>query len=101
MSTKPNNQKKDVFAQIAAGQQVLRAKELIEPKPPQLPNVFLPTSPNNPKAAFKPKLKMNTAAQLERELERQRHKYAKFMQNLAPEIEDKRKRLSLKHFHRL
>lgn len=91
-------QTKDVFARIAAGRQVSRTKKLIEPEPPQLPNVFLPTTPDNSKAVFKPKPKINTAAQLDCELDRQRRKYAKFMLNLAPEIEGNRKRLSLKQF---
>ena len=98
MAAKQNTNKKDVFAQIAADHQVLRVKELSEPKPPQLPEVFLPTTPNNSKATFKPRPKMNTASKLQRELERQRHKYATFMQNIAPEIEDDRMRLPLKYF---
>lgn len=83
MGTVKNN-KKDIFAEIAVQRQSLQKQELVESLPPQLSRHFLPIGKSDPGAAFKPGPKLDTAAKLQRELERQRRIHTKFMKDLAP-----------------
>jgi len=99
MTDTPPNRKIDTFAEIAATRRTQFAKKLIEPKPPVLPRVFLPTRPHNRQAIFKPRPKIDTAAKLQRELERQRRNYARFMQAVAPKPKKTRIQLPLKQFY--
>lgn len=80
---------RDIFASIAAQRTTLYSGTLIEPQPPALPDITLPlTAATEP--VFVPRPKLNTSAKLRRELTRQRKAYAKYLQNLAPAIEQTR-----------
>ncbi|MCF7837905.1 MAG: beta galactosidase jelly roll domain-containing protein [Candidatus Marinimicrobia bacterium] len=82
MTTKARPQ--DLFAAIAAQGGEARRGLLIEPQPSALPDCFLPGEQSNPKAAFRPAAKLDTAAKLQHELKRQRRRLAPFLRNLAP-----------------
>ena len=77
----------DVFARIASQREADQRAILIEPQPPELPDVSLPARRNNPIAAFQPMPKLDTPAKLQRELARQRKRFAPFMRDLAPALE--------------
>lgn len=96
---------RDVFANIAAQQQMsepqprsVRGEALIEPQPPILPEHVLPLDHLDPQAVFRPLPKLDSAAKLQRELERQRRRYARFLRNLAPTTEATRLRVLLEEF---
>jgi hypothetical protein len=88
----------DLFAQIASHTAASVRGGLVEPQPPELQGRELPTAPSNPKAAFRPVTKLDTAEKLQRELERQRKQYAPFLRNLAPAAASSRITLPLETF---
>jgi len=90
---------KDRFAEIAVQAGNLGGNLLIQPEPPKLPERFLPVKKNNPKAAFRPRPKLDSVKKLQRELVKQQRKIARFMQDLAPKFESMRKTVMLKEFH--
>jgi len=90
------NAQPDVFAQIGSARLTHRSK-LTEPKPATLPEKPLPLDTTS-KAAFAPKPKMHTADQLDRELQRLREHYSKFMGNQAPPLQSCRTALTLTDF---
>lgn len=98
MKSKKNNQKRDIFAEIATGIKSLREEGLIEPVPPELPEVYLPRMRKDTRVAFSPKSKIDTMAKLRLELKRHRRRHARFMQNLAPQMKNTRIELPLKRF---
>lgn len=99
-------QHRDLFAEIAAQQKMAepqpksaRDEALVEPQPPELPKRILPLDHLDPQAIFRPAPKLDSAAKLQRELERQRRRYARFMRNLAPQPELTRLRIPLEAFN--
>ncbi|MBN1436426.1 MAG: hypothetical protein JW936_05075 [Sedimentisphaerales bacterium] len=90
----------DVFAQIAAETPSVEVRRavLVEPRPVDLPARRLASSKSNPRAAFKPPRKVDTAVKLDRELERMRKSHAKFEQDLAGKLAQKRTAIQLKDF---
>ncbi len=93
------NQADDLFARIALNREAQQRELLYEPQPPELPRTFLPAAHSNPSAAFRPLPKIDTARKLQRELERQRMRYARFMRNLAPPLEPTRTLVPLETFN--
>ena len=98
-------QHRDLFAEIAGQQKLaepqpksVRGEALIEPQPPELPERLLPLERLDPEAVFRPLPKLDSAAKLQRELERQRRRHARFLRNLAPEPERTRLTISLEEF---
>src|SRR5512141_3114728 len=92
------NQLDDPFARIASRRVDDQSHLLIEPQPPALPPVFLPTHRNNPRAAFKPPPKLDTPEKLRHELARQRKRFAPFLRVLAPELPTTREVIPLTTF---
>lgn len=88
----------DVFADIAAQKQNLRSEKLIEPTPETIPEFILPEVKHNPRAAFKPKPKIDTAEKLQGELKKQQRKYSRFMQVLTPKHKTTRSKKFLSQF---
>jgi len=88
----------DQFAEIGALEITARRGHLQEVKPPALPKTFLPAKRNNPRAAFKPAPKIDSADKLAAELARQRKRYAPFLKDLAPTLPSKRITRQLKNF---
>ena len=74
----------DLFARIAAQHTPEPQRGLIEPQPPELPRRFLPAERSNPKAAFRPLSKLDTAAKLRAALVGERKRVVPFLRNLAP-----------------
>ena len=93
---RPDN---DVFAQIAVRRLESRSKDLAEPKPLPVPKRQLPLLKTAKPQGFKPQRKMTTPAQLERQLERSRRQYAKYMKDLAPALSDHRISMPLDKFN--
>lgn len=91
-------EKKDIFAQIAAQRNVYRDSQLVEPQPPTLPHTSLVLDKLDPDAAFKPTQKMDSAKKLNRELIRYRRLYAKYLKDLAPPLESDRIQLPINEF---
>ncbi len=79
------SQNQDIFARIGA-QRATEQKGFIEPPPPKLPKKYLPAGKSNPRAAFRPLPKLDTANQLQAELAQRRNQYAPFLRNLAPAV---------------
>ncbi len=106
MPEKTKPQKADLFAQIAGRERratdpqpvSLRREELVQPLPPELPEVVLPSDASDPAAAFKPLPKLDTPAKLQRELARQRRLHEPFLRNLAPVPQPTRITLPLAEF---
>jgi hypothetical protein len=92
------NQIDDLFARIASQRVAEQDQLLQEPQPPELARHFLPATKSNPAAAFKPLDKLDTPRKLQRELARQRKRYAKFMRNLAPALASPRSVIALETF---
>jgi len=80
------DRKKDVFADIAAQKFAAQREQLVEPQPPKLPMRNLPAGKSNPQAQFKPAEKLDTPVKLQRALEQERRRMARFMENLAPAV---------------
>ena len=89
---------RDEFAEIAAQRFRQRDAMLTVPQPPLLDEKQLPLDGLDPNALFRPLEKMETAEQLERELDRMRSRYAPFLQDLAPPVAETRVRLELTDF---
>ncbi len=89
----------DVFARIASQREAEQRAALVEPQPPALPDVTLPARRHNPAAAFKPLPKLDTPAKLQRELARQRKRFAPFMRDLAPTLESMRRVIPITEFN--
>ncbi len=101
MSLNRSNRKtqiNDVFSEIADKRAEYREQNLYVPQPPKLPNKNIDARGLDPKAVFKPAKKINDAAGLAKELQKQRKKYAKFMANLAPALKSKRQQICLDTF---
>lgn len=94
----PNKVKSDPFARIAAQRAEHRESALIEPGPQDLPDVVFSLDSLDPDAVFKPAPRLDTLAKLKVELARQRRLHAKYLRNLAPEPDQTRAKLHLKHF---
>ncbi|HEY3343076.1 MAG TPA: glycoside hydrolase family 2 TIM barrel-domain containing protein [Anaerolineae bacterium] len=92
------NQIDDLFARIATQRVAEQDQLLHEPQPPDLARIFLPAARSNPAAAFRPLDKIDTPRKLQRELERQRRHYARFLRNLAPAPETTRTLIPLDTF---
>jgi hypothetical protein len=90
--------KKDIFAEIATQRNEFRSKALVEPQPPKLGNKILESKKSDPKASFKPLVKMETKIQLEKELESERKRVKAFMDDLAPRLETCREAIPLTTF---
>ncbi len=97
MTEKQDKQKRDVFADIAAGGAAKRDHELAEHLPPVLSGKILPINPE-PSGSFKPMVKIEIAAQLNRELDKYRKKYHRYLKNLAPELPSTRISKKIKQF---
>ena len=87
----------DIFAQIGA-QRATEQQGLIEPQPPKLPKKYLPAGQSNPRAAFRPLPKLDTAEKLQAELARERKRHAPFLRNLAPALPSSRIVVPLEEF---
>lgn len=94
MSTK---EKTDVFAQIAAQRVAYRDASLKAPTPPQLPPRDLPFE-SSAERTFQPMEKIETAAALQAELERQRRAHEPFFRDLAPALPVTRQGFNLEEF---
>ncbi|HSV27003.1 MAG TPA: hypothetical protein VLH60_03840, partial [Sedimentisphaerales bacterium] len=82
-------QRRDIFAEIAAERQQFVNAGLVVPQPPVLPRRFL-SRRSDMRAAFKPRTRLDTPEKLRKELERFRKTHQKFLTDLAPEIESAR-----------
>jgi hypothetical protein len=76
----------DVFADIGTREIAARRGLLEEVRPPELPRKFLPAGKSDPRAAFKPAPRIDTAEKLQAELVRQRRRYAPFLKDHAPAL---------------
>jgi len=89
----------DIFAAIASGRADEAKRGLIQPKPAAGPNKTLPLSSKpGPSADFRPRRAMSTAAELARELARERKRFAPFLRELAPKPATCRDKTPLKTF---
>ncbi len=88
----------DVFARIASRREAEQRAALVEPQPPALPDVALPARRHNPAAIFRPLPKLDTPAKLQRELARQRRRFAPFLRDLAPALVSLRQTIPLTAF---
>jgi hypothetical protein len=86
------------FADIGTRDLAARRGRLEEIRPPRLPRKMLPGGTSNPRAAFKPRPKLDTPEKLEAELARQRRRYAPFLRDLAPGLPSLRDTLPLEDF---
>ena len=93
-----NNTLRDVFSGIAAERAEYRARNLVTPTPVKLPNKTIQADTLDASAVFKPLKKMSDAGQLQKELEKQRKRYAKFMADLAPKPASTRQQIALRQF---
>lgn|GEM_PF-165670 len=99
--TTPNNsnRKNDAFADIAAsGMRGAVGEGLIEPQPPSQPHRILTLAAGSREGAFEPMRRLSTSAELAEELERQRTRYAPYMERHAPELPSRRLRQELEAF---
>lgn len=87
-------QKPDRFAQIASQQASQRMDSLVVPGPLDLPERYLPLKIVNDSPAqeppFRPLSKITTPKQLQKELERFRRRYARYLRDVAPILGEKR-----------
>ncbi len=90
--------KKDYFAEIGNKIQNERFEQLEEKKPPILTEILLPLIKGNSNA-FTPKAEINTREELYTELETAKKQFLPFLKNLAPEIQNVRKRINLTEFN--
>lgn len=99
MTQPADRMRDDVFARIASRREAEQRALLIEPQPPALPPIMLPARRHNPAATFSPLPKLDTPAKLQRELARQRKRFAPFMRDLAPALASLRQRIPLTEFN--
>lgn len=95
-----SNRENDVFADIAASGMSLFGKGLEEPRPPLLEEKYFEWTDLDKAGRSAPilKRKMNTAEELEEELEKMRGHYTPYMERHAPDLPDYRLRVELKEF---
>ncbi len=98
MKAQQGGPKKDFFADIAATTLATARAKLTEPQPPRLPPVRLPARRSDPHAAFRPLPRMDTADQLQAELERERRRCAPFLRESAPPAPSIRRCIHLPEF---
>ena len=91
------NNRNDIFADIASQRISYRDSHLIEPEPIPLPDIYLP-SESDPASAFSPGFQIDSAEKLSAELEKCRQRFKPFLQNLAPRIDNQRVKVDLKSF---
>ncbi|MCX8053886.1 MAG: beta galactosidase jelly roll domain-containing protein, partial [Armatimonadetes bacterium] len=87
-----------MFAHIASKRMDEHAEDLVEPSPPDLPNLVLPLDELNPNALFQPSKKIDSPIKLRRELLKQRRLNARFLRNFAPKAESQRISVELVEF---
>lgn len=92
------NRTNDRFADIAAGGISWAGKGLVEPQPPELEEKRIELSGIDETGMFVPLRKMSTGRELREELERQRERYAPFMEQHAPPLPSYRIRHELSEF---
>jgi hypothetical protein len=80
------DQRRDLFAEIAAQRQTVREAALVQPAPAPLPARVFPMEELDPAAAFTPLANLDTPEQLQAELQCQRARYAPFLRDLAPPL---------------
>ena len=86
----------DIFAQIAGLRATERQATLVEPLPPELPEVKLPWAAEI--KPFQPGEKLDSPAKLQAELLRQREHYAPFLADLAPKLPETRISMPIESF---
>ena len=89
--------KTDRFAEIAQQGIDFAGKNLVIPEPQAKEDITLPLADGNKDAVSYPK-KMDCNEELQKELAKQREYYKPFMQNLAPELKEYKKRQYLVDF---
>lgn len=87
----------DKFAEIATRLYEDKSALLIDPLPPPLEEIYLPTD-NNKSARFKPMEKLDTPEELQKALAEIKDEYRPYLQELAPELSLQRERLALDKF---
>ncbi|MDD2764394.1 MAG: glycoside hydrolase family 2 TIM barrel-domain containing protein [Opitutaceae bacterium] len=90
--------KEDKFAQIAGLQTDSANRNLISIAPMPLTRRWLSIDAAGTTAAFQPAVQIATAEQLREELQRQRERYAPYLQDLAPQLDDLRIRVPVESF---
>ncbi|MCL5104764.1 MAG: glycoside hydrolase family 2 [Armatimonadetes bacterium] len=90
--------KNDIFARVATQRGAYSEHTLVEPCPPELPDVEFALQSLNADAVFTPAPKLDSPAKLKAELARLRRAHAKFLRDLAPGPEQTRDRLHLEEF---
>lgn len=98
MTQTADRMRDDVFARIASRREAEQRAALVEPQPSALPDVALPARRHNPAAIFRPLPKLDTSAKLQRELARQRRRFAPFLRDLAPALVSLRQTIPLTAF---
>ncbi len=88
----------DVFADIGQREIAMRRGQLKEVRPPDLPRKMLASGKSDPSAIFKPVSKLNTPEGLAGELARQKHLFAPFLKDFAPQLPSHRDSLRLENF---
>ena len=91
-------QRRDIFAEIAAERQEFVNAGLVVPQPPKLPKKYLKAGKPGAAAAFKPLERLDSAEKLQKELERFRRSHEKFLADLAPAMESSRLSVQLGQF---
>lgn len=86
----------DIFAQIASQRATERQATLVEPQPPELPDIRLPWAAEA--RPFAPGDKLDSAEKLQAELARQRKHYEPFLADLAPKLPDTRMVVPIESF---
>ncbi|HOJ11456.1 MAG TPA: glycoside hydrolase family 2 TIM barrel-domain containing protein [Clostridiales bacterium] len=89
----------DIFADIALQRIEYRDDELIQPKPPELPEKYLFADSLNSEAVFRPGKKMNSYEEFAKELKRVKNEYTIYMRDLAPKLESMRTGVTLDRFN--
>ena len=92
------NKQPDIFAGIATQRLQLRNKELHTPEPPELPDKILPLTTGDKCVQQEIPKQMDSAEELQQELEKFRKQYEPFLQNLAPEYKSLRSRKNFGEF---
>ena len=77
---------RDEYEVIKRQRAAYRETVLENPQPPVVDASRTLTKRHDPKAVFTPTRKINSAKQLDKELERQRRKYGRFLKDLAPPL---------------